>query len=61
VFVSGSMLVQLPLEYLTNRKIREVFYGGNRYTFLTFGVKPKTNIQRYVVEEHFYRRFLGLQ
>lgn len=61
VLVSGSMLMRLPLEYLTNRKIREMYYNGNQYTYLTFGVKHGPKKERPVVEDRFYRKFLNLQ
>lgn len=60
VFVSGSTLVRLPLEYLTNPKIREVYYAGIPYTFLSFGVRSKRNA-RPVIEPLFYRRFLTIR
>jgi hypothetical protein len=59
VFVSGSVLVNMPLEYLTNRKIREVYYNNEQYTFLVFGKKSQK--KEYVVEELFYQKFLNLK
>lgn len=38
IFTSGNLLSSLPLELLTNRKIRESCFEGKDYTFLSFGV-----------------------
>ena len=39
LFVSGNLLGSLPLELLTNQKVRELYFNNREYTFLCFGFK----------------------
>mgnify|MGYP007037055248 CR=1 FL=1 len=51
------MITSIPLEHLTNKKIREIYFDSKEFTFLTFGCNhPK---REYKVEQMFHRKFMS--
>lgn len=57
VLVSGNLLASFPLEYVTNRKIQELYFHNQSFTFLSFGVQQKP--KHYIIDRLFYRKFLS--
>lgn len=57
VLVSGNLLANFPLEYVTNKKIQELYFHSQNYTFLSFGINHRP--RSYVIDRLFYRQFLS--